>query len=59
MKVKNIFITPYISRSFTWKSIHKYFVVLTIRNINHIINEASLKNKVDFTTDYQKNVKYN
>lgn len=58
-ELKNVFITPHVSGGFEWKSVREYFTDLTIRNINHIINEEPLENEVDFTTGYRKIVKYN
>lgn len=55
----NVLITPHVSGGFEWDSVRKYFTDLTIRNINHIINNEPLENEVDFTTGYRKTVKYN
>lgn len=50
----NVFITPHTSGGFEWDSVRKYFVDLTIRNINHLLNNEELENSVDFTTGYRK-----
>lgn len=55
----NVLITPHVSGGFEWGSVRKYFTDLTIRNINHVINDEPLENEVDFNTGYRKIVKYN
>lgn len=57
--IDNLLITPHVSGGFEWDSVRKYFTALTIRNINHVINNEPLENEVDFTTGYRKVVKYN
>ena len=57
--LNNVFITPHVSGGFEWDSVREYFTDLTIRNINHLINNEALENEVDFITGYRKVVKYN
>lgn len=54
----NVFITPHVSGGFKWDSVREYFTSLTIRNINHIMNNEPLENEVDFITGYRKVVTY-
>lgn len=54
----NVFITPHASGGFEWQSVRDYYTDLVIRNINHIINNETLENEVDFDTGYRKVVIY-
>lgn len=54
----NVIITPHVSGGFVWPSVHEYFLQLVIRNIQHLENNESLENEVDFNTGYRKVVKY-
>lgn len=57
-KIDNVFISPHASGGFKWRSVRDYFVDLTIRNIEHLLNNERLENEVDFLTGYRKVVKY-
>ena len=57
-KMDNVFITPHVSGGFKWASVRDYFTDLTIRNIEHILNNETLENEVDFHTGYRKVIHY-
>lgn len=56
--IENVFITPHASGGFKWQSVQNYYTDLVIRNIEHLLNDETLENEVDFTTGYRKIVKY-
>lgn len=56
--IDNVFITPHSSGGFVWQSVHDFYVNLIIKNLNHLKNNESLENEVDFITGYRKNVQY-
>ncbi|MEG0275621.1 MAG: D-2-hydroxyacid dehydrogenase [Coprobacillus sp.] len=54
----NVLITPHASGGFEWKSVRDYYTDLVIRNIDHVINDETLENEVDFRTGYRKVISY-
>lgn len=54
----NVLITPHASGGYVWQSARHYYRELVIRNLQHLFNNESLENEVDFQTGYRKHIKY-
>lgn len=54
----NVLITPHASGGYVWQSARDYYTDLVIRNIQHLKNQESLENEVDFQTGYRKHISY-
>lgn len=56
--IDNVLITPHASGGYAWASTRNYYTDLVIRNIQHLLNNETLENEVDFQTGYRKTITY-
>lgn len=56
-EVQNLMITPHVSGSFANDHTRKLFEEIALDNIQRFINGEPLRNQVDFSLGYRKNIK--